>query len=115
MYSSLGEKFSVMIKAFRSAVLLFAFAPIAFAQQTQQTQPASNAPASPAITGFRDAAAQQKLEEKFLAVPEPNLAREHLRILTAEPHIAGSPEDRKTADYVAPKFREAGLDVRIDT
>jgi N-acetylated-alpha-linked acidic dipeptidase len=102
-----------MIKAFHSAVLLLAFAPIAFAQQTQ---PALNAQASPAtLTGFRDVAAEQKLEEKFLAVPEPKLAREHLRILTSEPHIAGSPEDRKTADYVAQKFREAGLDVRIDT
>ena len=55
------------------------------------------------------------LEEKFLAVPEPKLAREHLRILTAEPHIAGSPEDRKTAEYVAQKFREAGLETRIDS
>ena len=42
------------------------------------------------------------------------LAQEHLRILTAEPHIAGSPEDRKTAEYVAKKFREAGLETRID-
>ena len=67
------------------------------------------------IAGFRDAAAEQKLEEKFLAVPEPKLAQEHLRILTAEPHIAGSPEDRKTAEYVARKFREAGLETRIDT
>jgi N-acetylated-alpha-linked acidic dipeptidase len=68
-----------------------------------------------AMAGFRDAAAELKLEEKFLAVPEPKLAQEHLRILTAEPHIAGSPEDRKTAEYVAKKFREAGLETRIDS
>ena len=28
--------------------------------------------------------------------------------------MAGTPEDHKTADYVAQKFREAGLDTRID-
>jgi N-acetylated-alpha-linked acidic dipeptidase len=69
---------------------------------------------TPIIFGFRNAAAEQKLEEKFLAVPEPRLAQEHLRILTSEPHMAGSPEDRKTAEYVAMKFREAGLETRID-
>src|SRR5450631_501947 len=68
----------------------------------------------PATSGFRDAAAEQKLEEKFLSVPSPAMAREHLRILTAAPHIAGSPEDRRTAEYVARKFREAGLETRID-
>ena len=47
-------------------------------------------------------------------MPDPQLAREHLRTLTSAPHIAGSPEDRKTAEYVAQKFREAGLDTRID-
>jgi predicted transcriptional regulator len=29
--------------------------------------------------------------------------------LTAAPHIAGSPEDKKTGAFVAQKFREAGL------
>ncbi len=53
-------------------------------------------------------------EQQFLAVPDPRLAEQDMRVLTAEPHIAGSPEDRKTADYVARKFREAGLEVEID-
>jgi len=69
--------------------------------------------AAPAIPGFLDSAAQAALEKQFLAVPDPKLAREHLRILTAEPHIAGSPEDRKTAEYVAQKYREAGLETEI--
>ena len=76
-------------------------------------QPLHN-PNPPSIAGFRNAAAEQKLEGQFLAVPDPRLAQQHLRILTAAPHIAGSPEDRKTAEYVAAKFREAGLDTRID-
>lgn len=78
-------------------------------------QQAPVAASSQPIQGFRDAAVQRKLESSFLAVPEAKLAGEHLRILTREPHIAGSPEDRKTAEYVAQKFREAGLDVRIDS
>ena len=69
--------------------------------------------AAPAIPGFLDPAAQAALEKQFLAVPDPKLAEEHLRILTSAPHIAGSPEDRKTAEYVAQKYREAGLETEI--
>lgn len=65
------------------------------------------------IAGFRDPKSQQALEQQFLAVPDAARAGEHLRILTAEPHIAGSPEDKKTADYVAQVFREAGLETEI--
>src|SRR5258708_17254495 len=48
-----------------------------------------------------------------MAVPDPSRAEEHLKILTAEPHVAGSPEDKKTANYVAQKFKEAGLQTQI--
>ncbi len=48
-----------------------------------------------------------------MQVPDPALAREHLRTLTAEPHIAGSQADYKTAQYVAQKYREAGLETKI--
>jgi N-acetylated-alpha-linked acidic dipeptidase len=41
------------------------------------------------------------------------LAEQHLRILTQAPHIAGSAEDRATADYVAAKFRQAGLATEV--
>ncbi len=95
-----------MIKTVRVWTLLLTLVTVGLAQQGN-SKPEG-------IAGFRDVAAEQKLEEKFLAIPEPKLAREHLRILTAEPHIAGSPEDRKSAEYVARKFREAGLETRID-
>ncbi|HEX4489005.1 MAG TPA: M28 family metallopeptidase [Terriglobales bacterium] len=65
------------------------------------------------IPGFRDSAAEAAVEARFLAVPDPKLAEEHLRILTKAPHMAGTPEDKETADYVAAKFREAGLDTEI--
>ena len=63
--------------------------------------------------GFRDAGAENSVESRFLAVPDPKLAQEHLRILTQAPHMAGTPEDKATADYVAQKFREAGLDAEM--
>ncbi len=66
-----------------------------------------------AIFGFRDAAGEAATEARFLAVPDARLAEEHLRILTQAPHMAGTIEDKATADYVAQKFRDAGLDTEI--
>src|SRR5579859_302989 len=83
---------------------LLCLAATASAQQTQ---------APPKLTGYRDSAAQAAIDKKFNSVPDPKLAEEHLRILTAEPHMAGSPEDKKTAEYVAAKFRAAGLETQI--
>jgi N-acetylated-alpha-linked acidic dipeptidase len=68
---------------------------------------------TPTIFGFRDAAAEQATESRFLAVPDSKLAEEHLRILTKVPHMAGTIEDKATAEYVAAKFRDAGLDTEI--
>jgi N-acetylated-alpha-linked acidic dipeptidase len=69
--------------------------------------------ASQSIFGFRDSAAENAAEARFLTVPDPKLAEEHLRTLTQAPHMAGTPEDKATADYVAKKFRDAGLDSEI--
>jgi hypothetical protein len=51
---------------------------------------------------------QRKLEDQFRAVPSPANAREELRRLTSEAHIAGSPEDYATA--VKSATRCAALD-----
>ncbi len=75
---------------------------------------APDASASPQpIFGFRDSTAENAAEARFLAVPNPKLAEEHLRVLTQAPHMAGTVEDKATADYVAQKFREAGLETEI--
>ncbi|HEV2402450.1 MAG TPA: M28 family metallopeptidase [Candidatus Sulfotelmatobacter sp.] len=68
---------------------------------------------APAIFGFRNPAAETSVEKQFLAVPDAKLAEEHLRTLTQAPHMAGTVEDKATADYVAGKFRDAGLDTEI--
>ncbi|MGZ4836138.1 MAG: M28 family metallopeptidase [Terriglobales bacterium] len=58
-------------------------------------------------------AAERSLEQQLLAVPDPHHAEQHMKILTAEPHMAGTPGDRKTAEYVARKFREWGFETEI--
>jgi N-acetylated-alpha-linked acidic dipeptidase len=63
--------------------------------------------------GYADFSDEAKLEEKFLAVPDAKLAGEELKTLTAEPHLAATPEDHRTAEYVARKFRAAGLETQI--
>jgi N-acetylated-alpha-linked acidic dipeptidase len=73
----------------------------------------SGEPAADQVFGFRDFSHQAEIDRKFIQSPDPHLAEEHLRTLTQAPHVAGSPEDRKTAEYVAQKFREAGLDTQI--
>ena len=65
------------------------------------------------VPGYRNFAAESKIETQFLALPDPVLAGEELKILTAEPHMAGTPQDLKTAEYVAQKFRAAGLQTEI--
>src|SRR6202158_4522146 len=85
----------------------------AFDQAGKNKEKKKEQPESLAISGFRDAAGEREVEKEFMAVPDPKLAEEHLRILTQAPHIAGSPEDKATAEYVAKKFREAGLDTEI--
>jgi N-acetylated-alpha-linked acidic dipeptidase len=68
---------------------------------------------SSAIFGFQDSAVESAVESRFLAVPDPKLAEQHLRTLTQAPHMAGTAEDKATADYVAQKFRDAGLETEI--
>jgi N-acetylated-alpha-linked acidic dipeptidase len=95
-----------------AAVLVLALnlSSVSYSQQSTD-KPAFNPPTK--IGGYRDATAELQAEKTFLAVPSAELAKEHLRTLTAAPHVAGSPEDKKTAEYVLQKYKEAGLDAYI--
>lgn len=90
------------------ALLIFAFI-----QSPQTQQPAAQVAAPTSAFGYSDFSKEAAIEEKFLAVPNPKLAGEELKALTAAPHMAATPEDHKTALYVAEKFRAAGLDTEI--
>lgn len=86
--------------------------------QTQQSGTASSTQSQSSqveappvqIFGFRDFSKQYKIDQEFLEVPSPGRAEQHLKILTAAPHVAGSPEDKATADYVHKQFAVAGLE-----
>ena len=94
---------------FMRAGAILLFATVAFGQTTTP----ANTPSSPAMLGFQNSAAEAKLDQEFLQVPSATLAGEELKILTAAPHVAGSKEDYATAEYVAQKFRDAGLKTKI--
>ena len=70
------------------------------------------AEAQVAITGFTPlgAAREAALEARLLAVPDAATARTHARTLAARPHIAGTPAQRATADYVLTTMASYGLD-----
>ncbi len=84
-------------------ISIFAFHAISTGQ-TQQS-----------IDGFnREASdAERNFEEQFRSIPSATSAREHLRRLTAEPHIAGSKEDYDTAVYVRDQMRLYGLNAEL--
>ncbi|CAN5710068.1 transferrin receptor-like dimerization domain-containing protein [soil metagenome] len=67
------------------------------------------------LDGFtrEGAISQRLLEEQFRAVPEAASAREHLRRLTAEPHVAGTKEDYATAVYVRDEIRSYGIPAEL--
>jgi N-acetylated-alpha-linked acidic dipeptidase len=72
--------------------------------QSSQTQSAN-------LDGFTSegSTTERRWEEEFRALPAPNSAREHLRRLTAEPHVAGTKEDYATAVYVRDHIRSYGI------
>ena len=67
------------------------------------------------IDGFQSdrVTAQRNWETVFRGVPSPKSAREHLRILTREPHIAGTKEDYDTAIYVRDQLRSYGIPAEL--
>ena len=67
------------------------------------------------LTGYTGtaSAAQRDLERRAIAVPSPDSARRIARALSIEPHIAGTPAQERTRDYVNTELRKLGL--RIET
>lgn len=67
------------------------------------------------LTGYSQAAAEQqrKLEAAAIAVPEPSQARTHARTLAQEPHVAGTPAQARTRDYVIDQMKAMGLQTEV--
>src|SRR6202041_3233536 len=101
----------------RASLMLIRKSPVVFlllvlVPDPNSTRSAAQA-AAPSEFGYADFSKEAALETKFLDVPSAKLAGEELKTLTAEPHMAATPEDHKTAEYVAEKFRAAGLETEI--
>jgi N-acetylated-alpha-linked acidic dipeptidase len=72
--------------------------------------------AAAALEGFtpEESLRQRRLEDQFRAFPQAASARNHLQRLTAEPHVAGTPEDYQTALYVRDQLRAYGLAAELE-
>jgi N-acetylated-alpha-linked acidic dipeptidase len=68
------------------------------------------------IRGFpADALADRiRIEDMLRSTPDTALLNEYLLVMTEEPHHAGGPGSRAVAEYALGRFREWGLDARIE-
>ncbi|HJQ24453.1 MAG TPA: transferrin receptor-like dimerization domain-containing protein [Blastocatellia bacterium] len=81
--------------------------PIAFAQANGKAH---------GLRGYSEQSARAQIdwENKMRAVPKPELLREYMSRLAAEPHHVGSLYDKQNAEYIRDKFQSWGFDARIE-
>ncbi|MBI1799300.1 MAG: M28 family metallopeptidase [Candidatus Eisenbacteria bacterium] len=98
--------------------LIFALAAAAFAARllTPSPRPA-HAASLPPIAGFRaaDADAERSREAQVAATIRPDTLRRNLRVLTETPHVAGTPADRATAEYVLARLKGWGWNAHLES
>ena len=58
---------------------------------------------------------ERQWEEKLRAIPSPENLRAYMQRLSARPHHVGSPYDKDNAEWIAAKFKEFGLETRIES
>ena len=95
---------------FLAAVLLTPIASIA-ASVTASAQ-ASKVVGTPGYAPA-SAAAQRKFEAEAIQGPAPSRAKSHSAALSKEPHVAGTPAQKRTADYVIAQMKAMGLETEI--
>ncbi|HEU5210855.1 MAG TPA: transferrin receptor-like dimerization domain-containing protein [Longimicrobiales bacterium] len=68
------------------------------------------------IRGFPAPVLAEQVENERLlhTVPSPDTVREQIRILSEEPHDAGSPGSRRVAEHILRRFQSYGLDATIE-
>ena len=88
-------------------VVLNSFIPIALAQANGQIR---------SLRGFAgaNAAAEHNWEEKMRSIPRPELLRDYMKHLSAEPHHVGSAYDKQNAEWIRDKFKSWGLDAKLE-
>lgn len=91
---------SILVTALAAFTVLVATLSFAVSAQTTRL---------PAGFSRTSAEAHAKFEQIVLDTPTPANARRWLQALTEEPHVAGTPQEKKVADYVAARFKDFGL------
>ena len=68
------------------------------------------------LRGFSDESAAEEIrwEEKMRAVPKPELLREYMKHLSAEPHHLGSAYDKQNAEWIRDKFKSWGIEAKLE-
>ena len=61
------------------------------------------------------AAIQRRLEQDAIQAPQAARARTHSAALSKEPHVAGTPAQKRTADYVIAQMKAMGLETELRT
>jgi N-acetylated-alpha-linked acidic dipeptidase len=69
------------------------------------------------LYGFTNAssATERDWENKFRAIPSPQIMRDSMRRLSARPHHVGSPYDKQNAEWILAQFKSWGLNAEIET
>src|SRR5580658_8475494 len=72
---------------------------------------------APALKGFSPEASRAEVdwEQKFRAIPSPDVLRENMRLLTAHPHHVGSPYDEQNEKWIVSQFQQWGWDTHVET
>jgi len=67
------------------------------------------------LTGYSPAtsAEQRRIEEQAIGGPQGLRAKEHSRQLSKEPHVAGTPAQARTRDYVIAQMKAMGIETEI--
>ena len=68
------------------------------------------------LRGFSDTSVADEIrwEEKMRAIPKPELLREYMKHLSAEPHHLGSAYGKQNAEWIRDKFKSWGLDAKLE-
>ena len=100
-------------KSLITCILIFSFLQYGTAQQAA----ASTDNASKTYIGYTtdSSRTEQQWEQKFRAIPDPNILRENMRRLSAYPHNVGSAYDKENADWMLSQFKSWGFDAQIET
>jgi len=111
----MGQRGESEMKIMRTTLALFLVLFFPISREDPHIAFSQTSSESPGLDGFtpEGALAQRRFEEQFRAIPAANSAREHLRRLTAEPHVAGTKEDYATAIYVRDQIRSYGIPAEL--